>query len=102
MKTRNSEALDSFTSYCMHHPHERFWQALRNWSRFDSIIGENGMKHDVTESVDTFNIEGLAGTRVPAQPCGTCKGTGTETRHIGLSDYKRPCPDCSASSQEGK
>ncbi|HXE14054.1 MAG TPA: hypothetical protein VN633_18145, partial [Bryobacteraceae bacterium] len=32
--TRNSEALANFTKYCEQHPHERFWQALRNWSRW--------------------------------------------------------------------
>lgn len=25
--------LTSFALYCEAHPHERFWQALRNWAR---------------------------------------------------------------------
>ena len=30
--TRNSKVLEDFTRYCIEHPEERFWQALRNWS----------------------------------------------------------------------
>lgn len=32
MKSKNSKTLDSFIQYCIAHPEERFWQALRNWS----------------------------------------------------------------------
>ncbi len=35
-KTENSEQLNSFTRYCLSHPQERFWQALRNWDRINN------------------------------------------------------------------
>lgn len=38
-KTQNSEALASFTRYCRANPNQRFWQALRNWSKYRHIIG---------------------------------------------------------------
>ncbi len=28
---KSKELLESFVAYCKAHPHERFWQALRNW-----------------------------------------------------------------------
>jgi hypothetical protein len=28
---RSGECLRSFVDYCIKHPEERFWQALRNW-----------------------------------------------------------------------
>jgi len=31
--------LQSFNQYCVEHPTERFWQALRNWSGYAFIIG---------------------------------------------------------------
>ena len=33
MTTRNSEKLESFVAYCQSNPNQRFWQALRNWTR---------------------------------------------------------------------
>ena len=30
--SRNGEVLQSFIDYCVTHPDQRFWQALRNWS----------------------------------------------------------------------
>ncbi len=98
--TRNQEALESFTAYCKTHPNERFWQALCNWSKFQFILGR-----DTTRTVDTFSIEGLAGTRVPVQPCGTCHGHRelivNIKRNGAITDYDTvPCPDCS--SQEPK
>ena len=58
--TRNSEALASFTKYCEQHPHERFWQALRNWSRWAFILGAQTRDGG---TIDTFNLDGLDGTR---------------------------------------
>ena len=40
----------SFTQYCEEHPGERFWQALRNWSKYDFILGIFG--DDSIESVN--------------------------------------------------
>ena len=57
---RNIETLNSFIKYCKEHPHERFWQALRNWSGFHFIYGSN--KCSAMEKVDdlknTFYYEG--------------------------------------------
>ena len=33
MDNRNKELLEDFSQYCASHPNERFWQALRNWSK---------------------------------------------------------------------
>lgn len=37
MTTRNEKLLTSFTEYLTAHPDERFWQALRNWSKYDIV-----------------------------------------------------------------
>lgn len=34
---KSQKLLQAFSQYCIEHPSERFWQALRNWSRADSI-----------------------------------------------------------------
>ena len=34
---KNIRLLIDFVYYCIKHPHERFWQALRNWSGADAI-----------------------------------------------------------------
>lgn len=69
-KTRNSEALESFTRYCQQNPDQRFWQALRNWSRFDRIEGisiwfRGDERKEVREN--TWDIEGLLGTEESVQ-----------------------------------
>lgn len=61
MPTRNSEALASFVAYCQAHPQERFWQALRNWSKWHFIFGADSLTDG--HLYDTFNVEGLEGTR---------------------------------------
>jgi hypothetical protein len=38
VRGKNAELLSSFASYCIAHPKERFWQALRNWSGADYIL----------------------------------------------------------------
>jgi hypothetical protein len=57
LKTRNSELLESFMDYCLSHPEQRFWQALRNWSGWSFVfvgnMGEDGLVHPV----DTFHWE---------------------------------------------
>lgn len=30
--SKNWDDVKSFLAYCVEHPEERFWQALRNWS----------------------------------------------------------------------
>lgn len=39
---KNQKLLEEFTAYCNAHPEERFWQALRNWSRAANIFWSNG------------------------------------------------------------
>jgi hypothetical protein len=41
LSNRNSQVLASFVQYCEEHPHERFWQALRNWSEYAYIYVGN-------------------------------------------------------------
>lgn len=68
---RSEEALVSFVRYCYEHPEQRFWQALRNWSKYTYIFGYNGMEldkrdrecFDIEGMVNTFHLEGLDGTR---------------------------------------
>ena len=65
--TRNTAVLADFVRYCQEHPHERFWQALRNWSgyRFILAVGkpdEGAVMHEGAEirigNYDTFSFEG--------------------------------------------
>ena len=62
--------IQSFIKYCLEHPEERFWQALRNWSKYDFIMGWNGEKcngvfdHGKAHALgfeDTFYIEDESG-----------------------------------------
>jgi len=67
-KTRNSEALLSFVTYCVQHPDQRFWQALRNWSKWSFILGSSVPPYQIDDTNialvdDTFYVEGLDGTR---------------------------------------
>ena len=52
--------LGDFVNYCQEHPDERFWQALRNWSGYDFILGvkgyEAGDEIEISQH-DTFYIE---------------------------------------------
>ena len=60
----NKELLEDFIKYCEAHPEERFWQALRNWSKADAIcvernwgeVGDDG-RFTSREYVDTFYWE---------------------------------------------
>lgn len=62
MTTRNSEALRSFIDYCVDHPAERFWQALRNWSGYQLVLVSNDSDPDRDPSViDTYFWEGAKG-----------------------------------------
>lgn len=61
--SRNSKTLASFIEYCNAHPHERFWQALRNWAGFNFICVRDAAPWDgwVGNCRDTFNWEGRNG-----------------------------------------
>lgn len=58
-ETRNSKILANFVAYCQSHPHERFWQALRNWSGYHFVlVAEADAFIRPTNYKDTFNWEG--------------------------------------------
>lgn len=70
--SRNSKALIDFITYCSNHPDQRFWQALRNWSKYSFILGTNCPPYELSAANefgdnvnidDTFYLEGLDGTR---------------------------------------
>lgn len=47
---RSEPCLADFVEYCRAHPHDRFWQALRNWSGYGYIYVSNRfLLHDVEE-----------------------------------------------------
>jgi hypothetical protein len=50
---KHHETLMDFLDYCHQHPDYRFWQALRNWSRYDEVSAreQGGVR-------DTFFWEG--------------------------------------------
>lgn len=64
--TRNSQTLESFVDYCIAHPDERFWQALRNWAKWGFILVSPVHPHDIRNDLahmphDTFYWEGRNG-----------------------------------------
>jgi len=55
MKTsKNIAVLNDFIHYCIAHPEQRFWQALRNWANAPSILIR---KEFSDEGEDTFYFE---------------------------------------------
>jgi len=56
-KSKNSDILFDFVSYCVEHKELRFWQALRNWSCFSFIYGSDLIFSDLNLK-DTFYFEG--------------------------------------------
>jgi hypothetical protein len=55
--SNNSADLRQFTLYCLDHPQQRFWQALRNWSQNSFILTAENYDFDKEEYVglrDTF------------------------------------------------
>ena len=61
--TRNGRTLFDFVCYCIQHPDERFWQALRNWSGYGFILVSTTAPYEINEGQlhdlnDTFNWEG--------------------------------------------
>lgn len=66
MKSKNEQVLKDFVKYCEANPEQRFWQALRNWSKYIFIIGYKSTKskdnfpyiEDTDEEEDTFYKEG--------------------------------------------
>lgn len=56
LKNKNIKLLLSFAKYCITHPDERFWQALRNWSDYNFIY-VSGQSFDNIGLIDTFYFE---------------------------------------------
>jgi hypothetical protein len=55
--SKNIAILNDFIHYCIAHPDERFWQALRNWSEFKFIYANKDTRmNDAGE--DTYYFEG--------------------------------------------
>ena len=45
VQSNNHKILQDFALYCLEHPEERFWQALRNWAKVGYIYsGDNPNK----------------------------------------------------------
>ena len=64
-RSKNEELLESFFNYCIKHPEQRFWQALRNWAGLKFIVSaeeldvvNDGLFHKCR---DTFNWVGKSG-----------------------------------------
>ena len=59
-ESKNRPLLRDFTSYCIDHPEQRFWQALYNWMRKDGeAYGILIQQSDGNN--DPFNWEGKNG-----------------------------------------
>ena len=61
--SKNGKVLQSFIDYCIAHPDQRFWQALRNWSPSSFIFASGVPLYEIdmpTAGVvkDTFYWEG--------------------------------------------
>jgi len=60
-KSRNAEQLADFTRYCISHPDERFWQALKNWKRIPFLLASEepvfNLDGNVDPLTDTFYWE---------------------------------------------
>lgn len=52
--SKNIKLLNMFAHYCIGHPEERFWQALRNWAGYNFIL----LSKDLAglTAFDSFNL----------------------------------------------
>jgi hypothetical protein len=60
MKSRNEDLLKSFTEYCTRYPDLRFWQALRNWARWNYVYVSLIAPEDIAspnDVIDTYSWE---------------------------------------------
>lgn len=55
MTIRSQKTKEAFIKYLEDHPQERFWQAVRNFSKYNYIFG--GYSPDKTDAKDTFYEE---------------------------------------------
>ena len=58
MTNKNIKLLKDFKKYCIKHPEQRFWQALRNWSGIPFIMISKDGKFEYDDLEDTFYFEG--------------------------------------------
>ena len=79
---KSESLLQSFVVYCQEHPEERFWKALRNWSRWSFI----GVSNDLTGWTDTMFWEGRSNFMDGMGPDSKGKGRRIDVRH--------PCAIC--------
>jgi len=59
-----SYAIDrakEFLEYCRHHPEQRFWQALRNFTKYGFVYVSEQNHSDIEGLYDTFYMEGVNG-----------------------------------------
>lgn len=55
---KSKEKLESFVKYCEENPGERFWQALKNWSKAGMIGWSTSCSfHPGAEVEDTYEWE---------------------------------------------
>jgi len=55
---KSLKSLLSFIWYCVRHPKERFWQALRNWlGTYNYIYVTKRLPENFLELIDTFYWE---------------------------------------------
>lgn len=58
---RNEKQLASLTEYCVSHPSERLWQAIRNWAGVSAVFvskhGEEGYEDTFYWEDDVLNKE---------------------------------------------
>lgn len=55
---RDKKTKEKFIKYLKDHPEERFWQAIRNFSKYEFILGYNGNFENIPVGFrDTFYIE---------------------------------------------
>lgn len=54
---KNKKLLDSFVKYCKENPELRFWQALRNWSKYSFVFGIKTSKVWTERSIEELSNE---------------------------------------------
>lgn len=57
MNEKLKSQLESFTKYCQENPDQRFWQALRNWSKYSFIFGASHSLSELTGLSKSHFIE---------------------------------------------
>ena len=59
MNIRSEKTKKAFIKYLKENPDERFWQAVRNFSKYDFIVGVNRPIDEPDEVTDLFYQEEL-------------------------------------------